>query len=257
MKAFKNLEIGDTIYIFWIKIKASIGDKLSIYISEVKTAKVTYVEEYHSTIRLSYHTSTYGRTVLVPLDNCISEGLGEEFIASGPEALLSLTNLNNAKYPIGIYTKFRHRFFNCSIPQQIYIDNRHSIDYDKRKMILAYMEYLYDEGIPFTSSDDCISYLIDNEYSITFKAVSTNEFVIKGFCLSDTYTDLDKAQSIVDKCNTKYPYFHYELIKDLNRIVISYRCPVSDFPKRSFYHTIDDVFTQVRDLYYKHRNGRI
>lgn len=87
MKTFKDLEIGDTIYIFWRKHKVRM-DSVDTILSEVKTAKVTYVEEYHSTIRLSYHTSTYGRTVLVPLDNCIAEGYGDEYIATGPEVFL-------------------------------------------------------------------------------------------------------------------------------------------------------------------------
>lgn len=247
MKTFKDLEIGDTIYIFWRKHKVRM-DSVDTILSEVKTAKVTYVEEYHSTIRLSYHTSTYGRTVLVPLDNCIAEGYGDEYIATGPEVFLP----NNTNGPIGV--KFdRFRFFNCSIPQQIYLDNRFSIDYDKRKMILKYMEYLYDEGIPFTQSDGCISHLKENEYSITFKAISSNEFIIKGFCLDDIYDNTDEAQKIIDYLNKRFSIYYYELIKgDLNHIVVSYK--YSGNLKSSFDFVVNSIFYNVRDLKWKHRN---
>lgn len=126
MKAFKDLEIGDTIYIFYYEYVVH-GDDINIALKKIHSAKVTFIEEYHSTIRLSYHTSTYGRTVFVPSDNCFTEGNTSAFISTGPEVLIG----ENTDPPIGGDRFLIKRYNECSKAQQIYINNKFSLNYEE------------------------------------------------------------------------------------------------------------------------------
>lgn len=254
MKAFKDLEIGDTIYILHYGYVVH-EDDIDVVLKKIRSAKVTFVEEYHSAIRLSYHTSTYGRTMFVPMDNCIfSLSLkGDSYIATEP--IVTIPN-NTNEYALGILTNRRFKHYDCSRPQQIFLLNRYSIDYDKRKMVLAYMEYLYDENILYTlSENDTISFLKNDHCSITFRPLSANEFLITTFCLDDVYMDFDKEQKMIDEWNTEYPHYHHELWND--RLIVKYKVStIGCTMKCSFDAAIMLVYRHIMNLRHKYRWGK-
>ena len=119
MKAFKDLKIGDTIYILYYGYVVH-EDDIDVVLKKIRSAKVTFVEEYHSAIRLSYHTSTYGRTVFVPSDNCFTEGNTSAFISTGPEILIG----ENTDPPVGENKPLIKNYNECSRAQLVYLKDR-------------------------------------------------------------------------------------------------------------------------------------
>lgn len=118
--------------------------------------------------------------------------------------------------------------------------------------MLSYMEYLYDENIPYTlSENDNISFLQNNNCSITFRPLSANKFLITAFCLDDVYMNFDKEQKMVDEWNTKYSHYHHELWND--RLIVKYKDTIiGKYMKCSLASAISCVFRHIMNLRREH-----
>ena len=118
MKLFKDLQKGDSIYLYTLDRDYRFCG-WPMYLKKIQIAKVMYIEEYHSVIRLNYKTTTSNRTIYVDPDSCIDENcLSTSGITSDPNVFLTSRSLRSEPLSKNHYSWY----WNTSYSQRIFLN---------------------------------------------------------------------------------------------------------------------------------------
>lgn len=156
MKLFKDLQKGDSIYLYTLDRDCRFCG-WPMYLKEIQIAKVMYVEEYHSVIKLNYKTATSNRTIYVDPDSCMDENCWTTSgITTDPSIFLTSRSLRSEPSSNNYYSWY----WNTSYSQRIFLNR--NIRYKQQSMKDRIIDEL--KGLAYTNGKEGIADDIEMKY---------------------------------------------------------------------------------------------